>query len=230
VLNACSGNPDGDPKQETHIYIDAEDITHASPPLRQRLKTETRQEHETLEQALDLLRPDLTLDEYKALLRRFHMFHSAFDVFAEAKRIEGWDSAAFYCRDRMKKDWLRSDLVSLGMEPAESDFPPALLAELLPTARHLWGAVYVLEGSTLGGAILAKHFSQTHGLTRDAGLRFFTSYGTDTAQMWNLTLAGLRQCEEQGLGQDAIIEGATRIFELLGRHLPAHDSEGERHA
>ncbi|MGV3740858.1 MAG: biliverdin-producing heme oxygenase [Burkholderiaceae bacterium] len=194
------------------------------------MKTETRQEHEALEQALDLLRPDLTLDEYKALLQRFHLFHSAFDAFVESKRIEGWDSAAFYCRDRMKKDWLRSDLAALGAEPAQDAFPPALIAKLLPTALHLWGAVYVLEGSTLGGTLLAKHFGHAFGLTRDAGLRFFTGYAAGTGQMWNLTLTALSHCEEQGAEQDVIIEGASRIFEFLGNHLPAHGSEGERHA
>jgi heme oxygenase len=216
--------------QETQIRIYAEDIIHAPASLRQRLKTETRREHEALELALDLLRPDLTLDEYKALLRRFHSFHSAFDAFVDAKSIEGWDSAAFYFRDRMKRDWLHSDLAFLGTNPAEYELPLTSMAELLPTPQHLWGAVYVIEGSTLGGAVLAKHFGHAFGLTRDAGLRFFTSYGPDTARLWNVTLASLKQCEEQGNGQDAIVEGAQRIFGLLGRHLPAHDVGGKCNA
>lgn len=199
-------------------------------PLRQRLKIETRREHEALEKALNLLRPDLALDEYKALLQRFHMFHSAFDAFVEAKRIEGWDSAAFYSRERMKKEWLSSDLAVLGAVPVEDVFLSGLIAELLPTERHLWGAVYVLEGSTLGGTLLAKHFCQAFGLSRNAGLRFFTGYAAGTGQMWSQTLAALSQCEEQGPEQDAVVEGARRIFELLGRHLPAQGSEGERHA
>jgi heme oxygenase (biliverdin-IX-beta and delta-forming) len=168
----------------------------------------------------------LRLDEYTALLRRFHMFHSALDAFVDTKSIEGWNSAAFYSHDRKKTDWLRRDMAFLGMPPSDNGLPPALMAELLPTAQHLWGAVYVIEGSTLGGSLLAKHFGHAFGLTRDAGLRFFTSYGKDTARMWSLTLDSLKQCEERGMEQDALIEGAKRIFNLLGRHLPAQ-SDGK---
>lgn len=53
--------------------------------------------------------------------------------------------------ERRRTEMLRSDLASLGLQ-----IPPALAFGPLQGDDALWGAVYVLEGSKLGGAMLAK--------------------------------------------------------------------------
>lgn len=63
--------------------------------------------------------------------------------------------------ERARADMLRADLHALGLP-----MPPLLPFASLSTEDALWGAAYVLEGSKLGGAILAKrvpaHFPSTY--------------------------------------------------------------------
>jgi heme oxygenase len=63
--------------------------------------------------------------------------------------------------DRRRSDMLRADLRALGLS-----MPPLLPFASLSTDDALWGVVYVLEGSKLGGAMLAKrvatHFPSTY--------------------------------------------------------------------
>jgi heme oxygenase len=53
--------------------------------------------------------------------------------------------------DRRRSDMLAADLSALGLTS-----PPLLAVADFHSEDELWGAVYVLEGSKLGGAMLAK--------------------------------------------------------------------------
>src|SRR5690606_28912303 len=53
----------------------------ASCSLRDELKLATRIEHEQLEAALDLMRVDFTLDEYRQLLARYLGFYRSFEAY-----------------------------------------------------------------------------------------------------------------------------------------------------
>lgn len=45
------------------------------------------------------------------------------------------------------------------------------------------GALYVLEGSTLGGRMIGRHITATHGLTGE-GLAYYSGHGPRTGSMW----------------------------------------------
>jgi heme oxygenase len=62
--------------------------------------------------------------------------------------------------DRRRSDLLAADLRKLGIRP-----PPPLDVADFSSEDEIWGAVYVLEGSKLGGAILAKQVPDTLPLT-----------------------------------------------------------------
>ncbi|QFY60944.1 biliverdin-producing heme oxygenase [Rhizobium grahamii] len=59
--------------------------------------------------------------------------------------------------ERRRRELLTADLADLGVKP-----PPLLEGFIVQQEAELWGAAYVLEGSKLGGAMLAK--SVTAGL------------------------------------------------------------------
>lgn len=61
--------------------------------------------------------------------------------------------------EHRRADALRADLVTLDSEP-----PEPLKAPFLHTPAQLWGAAYVLEGSRLGGRVLAGRVAE--GLPR----------------------------------------------------------------
>ncbi len=76
---------------------------------------------------------------------------------------------------------LREDLrflnLSLVLSKASSDME-------ISSAARLAGALYVLEGSALGGRVLAKSI-QTHlGITRETGLGYFSAQSEQGFQRW----------------------------------------------
>jgi heme oxygenase len=57
------------------------------------------------------------------------------------------------------------------------------LPEISSRAASL-GALYVTEGSTLGGQIICKMISKQLNLSTDKGFSFFNAYGDQTKLMW----------------------------------------------
>jgi heme oxygenase (biliverdin-IX-beta and delta-forming) len=173
-----------------------------------RLKRETAPAHQALETRLDLLRPGLTLAEYKRLLARFYGFYrpweqAAFPVLEEAR--------PGLAAGRRKVHLLEADLRSLGVGleelPVSGELPP------LRTTAQVLGSFYVLEGATLGGQVLSRHFSRLLGLEME-GMRFFSGYGEETGPMWQAfreaMAASVAPAEEE-----AVVRSAVATFEAL---------------
>ena len=84
--------------------------------------------------------------------------------------------------------------------------------DLHPESRIL-GAMYVLEGSTLGGRYIASHVGNVLGLVPGRGDRFFRGYEERTIPMWReFQQVLLAVPEEQG---DAVIEAAKGMFGIF---------------
>ena len=87
-------------------------------------------------------------------------------------------------------------------------------SELLPVIEnHLQslGALYVIEGSTLGGKIISKMIKQQLK-TEVMAFTFFTGYGDQSANMWNSfthILNSITQPDQIGI----IVESANVTFQ-----------------
>jgi len=148
--------------------------------LLDRLKTETRPAHDRIEKAIGLERIAASMEGYQDLLARFYGFHDAWEKAAEALAPD----SAFFQR-RRKTALLAKDLAALGMRAdAISRLPRCQPLMPLPSAAAVLGSMYVIEGSTLGGAIIARDVERRLGLTAETGCAYFRSYGRDTALMW----------------------------------------------
>jgi heme oxygenase len=203
------------------LVTTAHDSHNVISNLRDQLRHETRQEHHDLEKALDLFFAQFNVTDYGNLLVKFFVFHVAFDAYLAVKGLEGSSAEKFYLDGRSKKNWLAQDMDFMGIDNvvdirklSHDDF-----AILLPSTEHIWGAIYVIEGSTLGGEILARHFTKTLGLFPEAGLRFFTAYGSETKAKWNEMIRQLESLAEQDVRHANIIVGAKRTFGFLKQHL-----------
>lgn len=159
-----------------------------------------------LERALDLLRPDLDLARYVRLLERFYGFY------------EPWERSAGdsdWLEDRRKTPLLRSDLLYFEREPSALALCPELPGG--GTAAEMAGVMYVLEGSTLGGQLLAKHFARTLSVRPGEGGSFFAGYGARTGAMWQ---AFRERAEREGDAHRSIAP-ALQTFDILHRWLAA---------
>lgn len=174
--------------------------------LHARLRTETAPAHERLERSLDLLSLPLDRDRFTALLVRFHGFH------------RGWEPALARCLPAAllpgrRLPLLEHDLATLGVGDDIVGANP-ICAPAASLGKHpdtALGSVYVLEGSTLGGRVIARHFAQAPWWP-PAGLRYFDPYGDETASRWRQTLA---QLAAAGGDADRIVGGAVQTFEIL---------------
>jgi heme oxygenase len=144
-----------------------------------RLREETRGLHKAVEGRhliAGLMSDDLTPQRYATCLSRLEQFHAALEpaIAAQLSKVAGLDLA-----DRQKTAALRRDLAHFGGGPAEPLAPISFA-----TAAAAWGALYVIEGASLGGMVISRRLCRHDWLCQPAGRAHFAGYGPLTGQMW----------------------------------------------
>jgi heme oxygenase len=84
----------------------------------------------------------------------------------------------------------------------------------LPAPEAVLGSMYVVEGSTLGGAIIAREVENRLGLTAETGCAYFRSYGRDIAAMWKSFGAVLLEASSPE-ADDLIVGAAQDTFTVM---------------
>jgi heme oxygenase len=178
--------------------------------LLERLKTETRPAHDRIERALDIEGRLGSPAAYRALLTRFYGFHAAWEPLAEA----ALGDPAFF-RERRKAGLLACDLRALGLSEGEIvRLPVCDRLPAMPSPAAALGSMYVVEGSTLGGTIIARLVERRLGLSAEAGCAYFRSYGPRVGAMWRAfgtRLLGVSSPE----ADDAVVAAANRTFAAM---------------
>ena len=185
------------------------------------LREATRPEHEATEASVPLLRPDLTRADYVAVLHRFHRVVCAWDTVAAAEAPAAY---AELVRQRSRCASLQADLNFFG--EMKLHLPPE---ELLHEIRELigdhgqaphderssrfLGAMYVLEGSTLGGQYIAHQVEAGLKLQPGEGDHFFRGYGKDTMPKWREFQQALLALPDAQSGP--VIAAAKQMFGLF---------------
>ena len=176
------------------------------PDLLQRLRDATRPAHAALEREMGLLSQIPSRAGMRALLGRFHGFHAASEPALEAALADDQ-----FLLPRRRLDALRQDLMALGVPPEQiAALPRPALPDLQPPGAAL-GLLYVMEGSTLGGQMIARHLKAATWLPP---LRFFAGHGKQTAALWRETCARL-QAVTDSAAQRRAIATAVASFDLL---------------
>ncbi len=181
---------------------------HTEMTLRDRLRCETRQQHQALESRLDLLRQDFQLSELTQLLERHYGYYRP----CERQIADLPGPFQQFLEPRRKLPLLDQDLQDLGHTGVSlATIPDCALPPLDSVATAL-GRWYVLEGSTLGGQLLARHFEQRFHLS--SGLSFFRSYGAEVGPMWQSCCQWLDEHSSPET-DDAAIHSANETFATL---------------
>ena len=121
---------------------------------------------------------------------------------------------------RAKLFWLDDDLTALS-EPEPS---ATRTTYTLPNSSAAFGAVYVVEGATLGGQVIARQVIPALGLSSERGCRFFSGYGAETGERWRETrdaIAAHLASPDGREGANETIAGARMTFSLIGAALRA---------
>ena len=212
----------------------------------QRLREDTRREHEATEGAMPLMEPGLTLDSYKALLRTLLPILRGWETWS-AEHAPGNLKPLLTARRR--SHLLERDLRSLG-DPnpmAPDGFIPIDWASVTHPGLHnaspleqtrreafeagFLGALYVLEGSTLGGRMIARHLQPAFAFQEGKGDAYFRGHGEQTGALWREITAAIAAVPEEY--SPDLIEAAKRTFaafrsvlELLRPSFPSSEPAG----
>jgi heme oxygenase (biliverdin-IX-beta and delta-forming) len=180
--------------------------------LLSRLKTETAECHTRLENALDLMRPEWPREDYVALLEGFYGY------------VAPWEDAAAefmpaalrdFFEERRKASLLASDLALLtGDNDRASRVTRIEHLSPMNSIGRLFGSMYVMEGSTLGGRFIAPHVATLFDLRSGCGNAYFEAYGSRTGSMWKAfrETASASVPPEQ---YDAAVDAAVATFDGL---------------
>ena len=163
------------------------------------------QQTEQLFYAESLRNGTIALAQYVHLLRTHLAFHQALET---AIGLHPDFFQEYDLQTRTKTPWLLADLAQLN-EP----FQPAISTLFTNwSAIDLLGAVYVGEGSMLGGTVINRLLQQSSSLQTILPIasRFYQGYGTDTGKQW-------RRCGEfitqrGALHADAVVAAAEQTF------------------
>jgi heme oxygenase len=147
----------------------------------------------------------ITRAAYAGLLRRKLGFHAALE--ARLAEVPGLAGFGIDLTARRRTHLLRADMAWLG---AEADVPWAPLPSFSGPAAAL-GGLYVAEGSTLGGRLLALALGGILPPGLD-GRRFLLGHGARHGEMWRSCCAAIERCGTVPQARAEMVQGALATF------------------
>lgn len=109
-------------------------------------------------------------------------------------------------KERRNSIYLKNDIEELGGQTEEvlPITPPQITSQL-----QALGALYVMEGSIMGGSIIIKMLEKG-GITK--GISFFSGYGEATVQKWSVFVSVLNQQAANHIQEQEVITAANEAF------------------
>ncbi|MBE9585570.1 biliverdin-producing heme oxygenase [Mucilaginibacter sp. JRF] len=176
--------------------------------LSEKLKDETKTYHYETEVALiGRIKAIKDKQDYADLLKMFYGYFGGLEKHIDAA-IDTTLMDDYH--QRRKTSAIADDLQAL-----DAPVPTVAGADNLPVIEnHLQalGALYVIEGSTLGGKIISKMIGQKLDASNGEALTFFNSYGEDTVNMWNSFKQKMDAQAKTEAEQAAVVETANSTF------------------
>lgn len=182
--------------------------------IHERLKRLTAPFHTMIEAnrfATSLMSGAMSLDEYGEWLLRYYAFHKrieeCFDLFQNEALAYDLDVEM-----RKKVALLEADLQSLDVViPADTGCEVHTIGSL----HDLFGSMYVLEGSTMGGMVIAKQIERHFG--SDAPKSYFLPYRERHMEMWRGFLSALATFHEKSGEDERIVVAACATYLYLNK-------------
>jgi heme oxygenase len=183
------------------------------------VKQYTQDAHRGLESTMcmrQLMSDSLTVPEYHNILKRWNVWLSLnYTPITNALSENNLPDIS----ERGRQSHLHEDinaldhLISCQVEQSPQATMPKVESITIYNADYALGCLYVLEGSTLGAALITRHL-RAHF---DTGIpcRFYASYGVNTPRMWHCFV---EHFDSRLTSEKSILEacrGAKTTFESL---------------
>jgi len=189
--------------------------------LANQLKHDTLFHHQQLEKlVVGKIKNMNSLAGYHDLLNHFYSFFAGLEDLISEKTVQP------YLEDylaRRKSQNLVTDIIGCGGEISEK--APKMALPVINNAVQAMGALYVIEGSTLGGQIISKMiFRQLNFVNHDC-LSYFIGYGSQTETMWMRFKQSINEIGEADAPE--LIRTANETFIKFKAWIEKNDREKE---
>lgn len=175
------------------------------------LKKETVKYHDEIEQKLEsnkLFEGAFNQNNYYKMLLVNHQFIQGLEP--EIKSLLSEEDLEFLNKINLNKlELLEKDLIELNLEITQPE-----KNELLKNREEALGALYVIEGSMLGGMVIAKQLRKYPELAQ-AGFNYFGHYGQDIGPIWKSFIAYLNDHIITNDQQKNTLKGAIKAYQFL---------------
>lgn len=184
--------------------------------LQKILKEKTQALHDELENLMfvtEIMNKTLSLDQYKrniVINYTVHkqLEHQLFDAASDELRYQ------LNLGLRKKLPALEKDILELNIEEGEVLFQPGAEQLIFKNDAYILGALYVLEGATLGGHVIAKNLATNPNFThQNIPVNYYSVYGEDLMDNWKSFVALLNTVAEEDYA--AAVEGSIMMFEKM---------------
>ncbi|MEJ5053867.1 biliverdin-producing heme oxygenase [Sphingobacterium sp. MYb382] len=173
-----------------------------------KIKEATKEAHQTLEKAVILQLKSIRSDkDYAEVLKKFYAYFRAVE-----QAVAPFITAAILPdrAERRDSSYLKTDIEELGSTVEEL---PTATAPAIQNVAQAFGALYVLEGSIMGGPYIVQML-QKYGLSK--GFNFFSGYGENSGQMWGSFLAVFNAIPQSEADEQEMLQSADDTFSRFG--------------
>jgi heme oxygenase len=183
----------------------------------EKLRRATAADHRAVEDTVSLMHEGLMSTEYVLCLQRIYGIVAAWEDHA-ANNAPEWMQPTVVARQR--KSLLELDLAWFGV--LEKDDMRPTLPKTDDTPSFL-GSMYVMEGSTLGGQLIARHVETALYLSEGQGDAYFRGHGDQTGPMWKefCEVLKIRVPDQE---TDAVVNSAKAMFATFGEWMRGNRS------
>ncbi|MCS3531857.1 biliverdin-producing heme oxygenase [Chryseobacterium sp. JUb7] len=174
------------------------------------LKQNTAEFHDAAEKLFSsekIFSRTFTLEDYKKIIHTNYLMllHSEDKIFSS---LADKFSDKLQLTDRKKLPLIEKDLESLALENQAASHTLEFDNE-----NEALGAMYVIEGSTLGGNVIAKQLSKTEGFD-NVTFNFFGCYQENTGPMWK-SFKEVLDTEVKEENYNEVLSGAKKLYTFL---------------
>lgn len=174
------------------------------------LKQHTAAYHDAAEKLFNskkIFNKTFTLEDYKKIIGTNYLMllHSENQIFSS---LSGDLADRLQLEDRKKLPLIEKDLASLSLKNKTAAYDLEFAS-----ANEALGALYVIEGSTLGGNVIARQLSKTEGF-EEVTFNFFGCYHENTGPMWK-NFKEVLDKEVAEKNYDEVLSGAKKLYTFL---------------
>jgi heme oxygenase len=182
--------------------------------LRDLLKQATTNDHTELEKAMfvnEIMDITLSIDKYKKIITANYIVHKAFEKFL-TKNLSKPVADKLDLQNRLKLPALKKDVEDLKIEEPLQPKNAKIIFE--KNDAEILGAMYVLEGATLGGKVILSKLKKNLNFPEPKpAFHYYNLYGENLIANWQKFCAVINEQPEEN--NAAVINGAKKMFAYI---------------